>query len=109
MALCPFSIGSPKHAKKKQKKEEEEEGALVLSCHKGTDSVQCIFRAAMDVALYVIAAAVLIVLILFAVKVRRQTRAGRTASLRSAAAVGPLPGCRHAAVTGCSFQTLFGR
>uniref|UniRef100_A0A3P9CV24 DDRGK domain-containing protein 1 n=1 Tax=Maylandia zebra TaxID=106582 RepID=A0A3P9CV24_9CICH len=42
----------------------------------------------MDVALYVIAAAVLVVLILFAVKVRRQTRAGRTASLRSAAAVG---------------------
>lgn len=55
---------------------------------KGTDSVQSISRAAMDVALYVIAAAVLVVLILFAVKVRRQTRAGRTASLRSAAAVG---------------------
>lgn len=63
----------------------------------------------MDVALYVIAAAVLVVLIVFAVKVRRQTRAGRTALPCSAAAVGPLPGCLHAAVIGCSFQTLFGR
>lgn len=71
---------------------------------KGTDSVQSISRAAMDVALYVIAAAVLVVLILFAVKVRRQTRAGRTASLRSAAAW--MPTCRS---PGCSFQTLFGR
>lgn len=71
---------------------------------KGTDSVHCISRAAMDVALYVIAAAVLVVLILFAVKVRRQTRAGRTASLRSAAAVGPLPGCRHAAVQAARFR-----
>lgn len=71
---------------------------------KGTDSVQSISRAAMDVALYVIAAAVLVVLILFAVKVRRQTRAGRTASLRPAAAVGPLPGCRHAAVQAAGFR-----
>lgn len=42
----------------------------------------------MDVALYVIAAAVLVVLIVFAVKVRRQTRAGRTTLPCSAAAVG---------------------